>query len=149
MVVLQVCSWEWVWSDQPDWVIMSIRDASRVNKLIHKAGTITGQNLETSESMVDKRTVNKLLSITDNTLKLCACLRVTIIFSNIPNVNPRNSQSPWQLQKGPKCWPERSRRWQSGRCLWQLSLWSQPWPGEKCLHTLHQYLAKRHEKLSS
>lgn len=40
--------------------------ASRLNKLNHKVGTKTGQNMETCESLRDVRPLNKLLSIVDN-----------------------------------------------------------------------------------
>lgn len=42
------------------------RDASRINKLIHKAGLITGQNMKAFESVRVRRSVNKLLSIMEN-----------------------------------------------------------------------------------
>ena len=45
---------------------ISARDTNRINKLIRKAGTIVGQNLETFESVRDRRSLNKLLSILDN-----------------------------------------------------------------------------------
>ena len=41
-------------------------DASGLNRLIHKTGTIIGQKLETSESVRDKSSLNKLLSIINN-----------------------------------------------------------------------------------
>lgn len=37
-----------------------------LNKLIHKAGTITGQSLEAFESVRDRSSLNRLLSIMDN-----------------------------------------------------------------------------------
>lgn len=42
---------------------MSARDAIRIKKLIHMARTIMGQNLETSESVRSRRSLNLLLSI--------------------------------------------------------------------------------------
>lgn len=49
---------------------ISTRDASRINKLIHKAGTITGQSLEPFESVRDRTSLNKMLSIMDNPSQL-------------------------------------------------------------------------------
>ena len=45
---------------------ISAKDASRTNKLIGKAGTVIGLKLETFESVMSKRSLNKLLSIMDN-----------------------------------------------------------------------------------
>lgn len=45
---------------------ISVRDASRMNELIHKAGTIIGKNLEVFEPVRDRRSLDKLLSITNN-----------------------------------------------------------------------------------
>lgn len=45
---------------------ISATDASRINKLIHKAGTISGQNKDTFESVRNRRSLNKLVSIVDN-----------------------------------------------------------------------------------
>lgn len=47
---------------------ISAMDASRMNKLIHKARTIIHQNPEAFESVWDRRTLNNLLSIMDNPL---------------------------------------------------------------------------------
>jgi len=45
---------------------ISARDDSRINKLIRKAGTVIGLKMETFESVMNKRSLNKLLSIMDN-----------------------------------------------------------------------------------
>jgi len=45
---------------------ISSRDASRINKLIRKAGTVIGLKLETFESVMSKRSLTKLLSIMDD-----------------------------------------------------------------------------------
>lgn len=45
---------------------ISVRDANRINKLIHKVGAVIGHNMLTSESVRDKRSLNKLLSIMGN-----------------------------------------------------------------------------------
>ena len=45
---------------------ISARDASRINKLIRKAGSVMGLKLETFESVMSRRSLNKLLSIMDN-----------------------------------------------------------------------------------
>jgi len=45
---------------------ISSRDASRINTLIRKAGTVIGLKLETFESVMSKRSLNKLLSIMDD-----------------------------------------------------------------------------------
>lgn len=44
----------------------SIRDASGVNKLIHKGGFIIAQNPEAFKSVSDKMSLDKLLSIMDS-----------------------------------------------------------------------------------
>ncbi|KAM4536419.1 uncharacterized protein PAE49_021037 [Odontesthes bonariensis] len=41
-------------------------DTSRLNKLIKKAGSVIGCKLDSFESVVERRTLNKLLSIMDN-----------------------------------------------------------------------------------
>ena len=41
-------------------------DANRLNKLIRKAGSIIGCRQDTFQSVVERRTLNKLLSIMDN-----------------------------------------------------------------------------------
>ncbi|KAL3050687.1 hypothetical protein OYC64_012664 [Pagothenia borchgrevinki] len=46
----------------------SIRDSdtSRINKLIRKAGSVIGIKLDPFEAVVERRTLNRLLSIMDN-----------------------------------------------------------------------------------
>ena len=53
---------------------ISARGASRINKLIPKAGSIIGQNLETFESVRNRKSLDKLLSIVNNPSPLTSSL---------------------------------------------------------------------------
>lgn len=45
---------------------ISVGDVNRINKLLGKAETVIGHNMETFESLRDKRSLNKLLYIMDD-----------------------------------------------------------------------------------
>lgn len=47
---------------------IEVRNTNRTNKLIRKAGSVIGCTLDTMEAVVERRALNKLVTILDNTL---------------------------------------------------------------------------------